>query len=272
MTVLVTGSRGRIAQCLISRLRAAGTPVRTAGTQPGAGEHYLDLVSGEGAEAALDGVDAVFLYSQPAGIRAFVDAATAAGVRHVVQLSSSSSYGPAPDSDPLASKHRIVERALAASELPSTFLQPSEFASNALAWADAIRTRSSVRLPYPDAQVAPIHEDDIAAVAQIVLAERSHIGEGLKLTGPRSLTHRAEVGILAQTLGRPIELFELTHEQAQQQPPSYSTSAEIYDAVLDGYARRVGVPALVTDAVEVVTGAPARSFEEWAVEHRSDYE
>jgi len=41
--------------------------------------------------------------------------------------------------------------------------------------------------------------------------------------------------------------------------------------LLDAYAAAVGLPALVTSTVLEVTGQPARSFHDWAMDHAGDF-
>ena len=43
------------------------------------------------------------------------------------------------------------------------------------------------------------------------------------------------------------------------------------DMLLDAYQAAVGQPALVTSTVLEVTGAPARSFRDWAMDHARDF-
>jgi hypothetical protein len=45
----------------------------------------------------------------------------------------------------------------------------------------------------------------------------------------------------------------------------------VADMLLDAYAAAVGQPALVTSSVLEVTGEPARSFHEWAMDHAGDF-
>jgi uncharacterized protein YbjT (DUF2867 family) len=58
-----------------------------------------------------------------------------------------------------------AERAIEASGLEWTRLQPTDFMSNALNWADAMRTEGSVREPFAANRMAVVHEADIGAVA-----------------------------------------------------------------------------------------------------------
>jgi nucleoside-diphosphate-sugar epimerase len=47
--------------------------------------------------------------------------------------------------------------------------------------------------------------------------------------------------------------------------------ASFADHALDAWARFVEEPELVTSTVERITGAPARTFREWASDHAGDF-
>ncbi len=47
--------------------------------------------------------------------------------------------------------------------------------------------------------------------------------------------------------------------------------AELVAAVLPAQAAMLDRPEPVNDAVERITGTPARSFREWAVDHAADF-
>jgi uncharacterized protein YbjT (DUF2867 family) len=269
MTVLVTGARGHIARSFIASLTSAGTSLRVASSHPADGEHKVDLATGEGLAEALDGVDQVLLYTQPEGIDAFIRAAR--GVSHIVQVSSSSVEEEDAATNPIAIRHKAVEDALFASGLPVTVLRPGAFATNSLQWAESIRLKSTVENAYPESQFAPIHQDDIAAVAEAVLASGSYLGEALTLSGPESLTLRQQVAIIGEVVGREISVTELTREQALERRPE-RFPADAMEALLDTYARYVGRSAPVTDTVRAVTGSPARTYRQWVLDHRAAFE
>ena len=47
--------------------------------------------------------------------------------------------------------------------------------------------------------------------------------------------------------------------------------AELVEAVLPAQAEMLDNPEPVNDEVERITGAPARSFRDWAVDHAADF-
>jgi uncharacterized protein YbjT (DUF2867 family) len=127
-----------------------------------------------------------------------------------------------------------------------------------------------VGVAFPDAQVNPIHIDDVAEVAADVLTSAAHRSRMLVLTGPESVPQRCLVGVLAEVRGAPIAVDELTREQAIDRRPEWMP-APVLEALLDVAAAAVGVPAAVTNTVERVTGHPSRTFREWAIAHRTDF-
>ncbi len=214
MTVLVTGSRGRVAATLLDLLAAAGVEARASSTNPadlsppaGVAAVPCDLTDPATFDTALKGVDSVFLYAEAAHAGTFAERARAAGVEHIVLLSSSSVLAPGADTDAIASRHLAAERALAAAADSGAFevthLRPGAFATNALAWARALKTGHGPALPYPHAHSDPIHERDLAEAALAVLTEPRLRGSSHWLTGPASLDFTEQLAILAEVTGRP---------------------------------------------------------------------
>ncbi len=277
MTILVTGASGHVGRAVLDQLRAAGADVRASSRDPqaahlptGVSVVTADLTRPETLPVALDGVSRVFLYAQPEGIDGFVRAATAAGVEHVVFLSSSSTVTGPGASDPIAQRHLVVERALENSGMAWTFVRPGAFATNALNWAGSIRAEGVVRMPYPHAQTAPIHEADIAAVAVAALTGSALHGTAPVLTGPDALTQEEQVAQIGAALGRDLRVEKLTPDQARaamagSMPPPF------VDTMLRMWAALEGVPATISDSVERITGHPARSFAQWACDHEADF-
>jgi len=273
VTILITGARGKVGQAIISRLHSAGLTVRAASANPAeltvpAGVEVAELAldQPECFDSALRGVRQVFLYPQPAGIHDLIKAAEAAGVEHVVLLSSSSVLGPDAENDPLASHSLKVERALADSDLTCTFLRPDAFASNSLGWAYFIGRSMPIRLAYPDAHIAPIHPEDIADIAVEALTGDSLTGRSVTLTGAESLTFREQLAVLADAIGREIPVERITRAEAEQQMGDHMP-APMVSSLLDLWEAADHGPAAVADTTETLLGRPARTFRQWAREN-----
>jgi uncharacterized protein YbjT (DUF2867 family) len=261
MTILVTDGRGAIARAVATRLIDAGAEVRVASREPAAVPRAVRYDAADPAPALRD-ISQVFLYSDPSTAPAFAAAAEAAGVKQVVLLSSLSSLdGP---SDP----HAKTERVIANASYATTRLQPGAFMSNAKYWAHQVRATGQIRLPYLDAEEAPIHELDIADAAVRVLLDgpgNGHDGRGYPLTGPESMTRRRQIELVTATTGVPIEAVELTPEQARGEMRMRDDDQR--ETLLAYWASRVGVPAPIEPGVELLTGHTARSFTTWLTDN-----
>jgi uncharacterized protein YbjT (DUF2867 family) len=270
MTILVTGGRGAVANAVAHGLVEAGVTVRVAGRSPaeiaapdGVDVVLADLTRPETLPAALDGVDRVFLYAEPSGIAGFVDAATAAGVKQVVLLSSMAASDP--DGGPIAMRHRVVEDALSAAPFAATFVRPGAFATNARQWLRAIRNGEDVRLAIPESTDAPIDERDIADVVVTIFRAGlggPHDGTAPEITGPESLSRRQMVETLAGALGKEARIVPLDVDAARAEMSSYP--AAFVESILRHWVANDGVVTAVTDGVERITGRPARTFADWA--------
>src|SRR5215470_2746643 len=181
--ILVTGATGNVGRQVVSQLVATDEVRVRALTRDPASANLAapievmrgDLTIPETLEPCLDGVDAVFLVwtNAPDAVPAAVDC-IARYARRIVFLSSPHQT-PHPlfrQPNPLAKMHAEIERLIKASGLDWTFLRPGMFAANARSWwAPQIRVGDVVRWPYAEAPTAPIHEQDIAAVAVRALLE-----------------------------------------------------------------------------------------------------
>ncbi|MFF4364524.1 SDR family oxidoreductase [Streptomyces sp. NPDC001594] len=275
--ILITGGRGAVATHLTHLLHHAGLPVRVGSAQPdrltppaGVETVRLDLTDPQTFPAALAGITAVFLYASPDHITDFTNHAHKAGIEHVVLLSSSTVLGPDPESDPLATSHLDVEKALLASPLTTTILRPGSFASNAGAWAWPIKAGEPVSLPFPGAHNDPIHEKDVAEAAHAVLTDTRHHGGQFTLTGPQSLTFTQQIDQIAAVTGNPITVNHVTREEWKQEMADH-LPGHYADALLNWWESNDGKPTPTTRTVEELTGHPARPFTTWAADHTADF-
>ena len=269
MTILVTGARGAIARHVVRELVEAGESVRVASKAGGEidGRPAVDPAAPE----ALAGVRKVFTYADPPTANAFLAAAKAAGVEHVVLLSSATVTLEGAAENPIAQRHAVVEKALVESGIPWTFIRPGGFAANARNWwAKSIRAERVVRTAFPEAGQNATHERDMAAVSVRALLDPGHEGVSHLISGPESLTQREMVEQLSAALGEPIRFEKIGVEQYRAEALSF-LPPDFVDFAVRFYAHWEGTPSPVYDGVEKVLGRPAIPFSEWAAEHTADF-
>lgn len=273
--ILVTGGAGNVGANVVRQLLDAGEKVRVMTRDPG-GRSFPDdveVVAGdltrpETLPAALSGIERAFLFPVFSGADGFLGVARQTGLRHIVLLSSSAVTFSTPGL--IGEQHLRVERAVAASGVPWTFVRPDAFMTNDLAWAPQIAGGGVVRGAYGTAALAPVDPRDIAAVAVRALLDR-RAGEAYVLTGPQSLTQIERVRIIAETIGRPVRFEEVPREQAKEQMLRHGMPAPLVDELLDGLAAREGRTAEISPAVEEVTGRPAFTYAQWVAHNAAAF-
>jgi (4-alkanoyl-5-oxo-2,5-dihydrofuran-3-yl)methyl phosphate reductase len=281
--ILVTGASGVVGRGLLAELAGTGTPVRALSRDPQAAQFPPDVeaVAGDLGDPAslahaLTGVRSVFLTGvgpqRPVHDRNLARAAAAAGVGHIVHLSSLA-VEERGDAVPararvLAQWHAAGERAVQESGVPWTILRPNGFMSNALQFAAAVRAGDLVRAPFGGLPLSAVDPADVAASAAAALREPGRrSGAVYRLTGPAALTPADQVRILGEVLGRDLRFADQPAEEALLEL-SVSMAPAAADAVLAArqYAD-LEVRAGVSDGVADLTGRQPRGFREWAAAH-----
>ena len=272
--IVVTGATGNVGRALAERLLAAGAPVRALARDPRRVTlpERAEVVRFDPDEPAalFAGATKLFLYAQ-AGTAALLKAAREHGVRHVVMLSSGIIQEGADETHPIHIMHAEVERQVRDSGLAWTFLRPNAFATNAFQWAPQIRAgETAVRGVFAGGLSAPIHEDDIAAVAERALLDDGHEGAAHRLTGPGATTNAEQVAAIGRAVGRELTFAEVPALEAGPELVPH-VPPPMLDRLLQSFEATVGVPPEITDTVEQVTGTPARTFTQWSRDHADDF-
>jgi uncharacterized protein YbjT (DUF2867 family) len=274
--ILVTGGAGNVGANVVRQLLDAGEKVRVITRNPSdrSFPDQVEVVPGdltrpETLPAALSGVDRAFLFPVYNGLDGFLEAARRADLQHVVLLSSAAVEFPPPGW--IREVHLQLERAVAASGLPWTYLRPEAFMTNDLAWKHQIVNGGVVRGAYGNAPTAPIDPRDIAAVAVRALLDQ-RVGEAYVLTGPQSLTQIDRMRIIAETIGRPLRFEEQPREEFREQLLLYGIPEPAVDHFLDGLATRDGKTAPVLPTVEEVTGRLAVTYAQWVARRAAEYD
>ena len=271
MKILVTGARGRVGRHLVQQLVEAGYDVRVLTRDPDSatfpdGVEVIkgDLTMPETLEQSLEGVSGLHLikfgghdYAPLQTGHEIMAMAEKAGVQRVTVL--------------MGGERGDFEEAVEASSLAWTFLVPVEFMTGALDWAASIRDEGVVREAFADRKTAIVHEADIAAVAVVALTQDGHGGQTYTITGPEVQTPRQMVRIIASVLERNIPFIELTPEQAVEKWRSEGLPQEVIDFFLWVHGNTPPVGYTVTSTVEEVTGRPAFTFVQWAVENADQF-
>lgn len=272
--VLVTGATGTVGRHLTAALLARGERPRRALHAPDAVDDgseacRFDFADPATWEAALDGVDRIFLMRPPAiadvkgVIRPFVERAARLPLRQVVVLSL---MGVNP-----AMPHWQLERAVKTAGLPWVMLRPAYFMQNLeTALRTEIRDHDRLRLAAGDGRTSFVDTTDIAGVAALALSEpASHRDTAYTLTGGEALSWGAVASTLSAELGRPIHYEPIGLRAARRallaagHPKAYVNVQGLIDVVT-----RAGLAAKVTGEVERLLGRPPRTLSEYVHANR----
>ena len=176
--LLVTGGTGTLGRLVVPMLRAAGRDVRVLSRQPrdpadGIDQVTGDLRTGEGLAAAVEGAGTVLhLAGGPKGDEEatsnLMEAAAAAGVRHVVYISVIGA-----DKVPLSwfAAKLGAERAVAGSGLPWTTLRAAQFHDLALTVVEKMAKLPVIPAP-GGLRFQPVDAREVAArLVELTLGE-----------------------------------------------------------------------------------------------------
>ncbi|XCM28019.1 NAD(P)H-binding protein [Streptomyces parvus] len=284
---VVTGATGILGRRVVDGLLRRNRPVRAVSRRP---RHSnlpapVDVVAGDlhepsTLESAFTAATALVLIAVPDTAVDVVARARAAGIEHIVVVSSAAVTAGYDTTYNLP-----VERAVQESGLDWSIVRPGEFATNALLiWGPSIRSGRRVVEPYPEQAGNPIHEEDIADVIVADLLDPRRRGRVDTIIGPDTLTKREQVAAIAAAVGDPITLDEVTPEQARNFYHEQGGFAADNADWLYGLTSYDGVEDATDEPLEAtpppdsayrslidVLGRPGRSYAQWARDHASDF-
>lgn len=266
-TIAVAGATGeiggRVAQLLAARGIAQRLPVRAARRAPRPELAEVVEVGGyedrRGMEAAFEGIETFLLVPVDApGVqtdahRAVIEAAAAAGVQRIVQLSSVGADPGSPSR--IAREHAEIEQLVKASGLAWTVAR-----MNVLLDLLPTLVGRDGRLAGPggDGRVAAVARDDVALALAQLLTSGGHDGRTYELTGDESLSFREIAAIMGRSCRQRIRFHNEPLASAA------APSAEIFEARSALFAAAAaGELGGVTRDVASLTGEPPMTLAEW---------
>jgi uncharacterized protein YbjT (DUF2867 family) len=275
--LLITGATGMIGSLLTDALVARGVEFsvmlrpgdsgdRIAG-KPGVTSTEGDFDDPTSLRRALDGVDRAFLLTNSserveAQQVAFVEAAQAQRVGHVVYLSQLAADQRSPDR--FLRYHGAVEAALMDSTVGWTFVRPNLILQAYLPFAAAI-AQGVLQAPIGDAAVSVVDARDIAAVAAAALTEDGHVGETYTVTGPAAVTHAEIATEFGNAMGRPVRFESVPPEAFLAALTGAGMPEWQAEGLVEDYAHYDrGEASAVSADVAQLTGTSARSLHEFA--------
>jgi len=279
--LVITGASGQLARLVAERVLATvapedlvlttRTPIALAAfAERGVAVRHADFAEPQTLRAAFAGGERLLLVSATnlgqriAQHRAAIDAAKAAGVRHVVYTSGLKPEPPNPAV--VAPSHYATEQALARSGLAWTILRNSLYAdyqapeaAQAIAAGALVHNRGSGKVAY-------VAREDCAAVAVAVLtAETGHAGRRYDVTGPEAYSAAELAAIYGELGGRPVAARSVSDAELVATMLGTATGDDHlrYGAELVasfGQSIREGYMSACTDCVATLTGRPPKSL------------
>jgi uncharacterized protein YbjT (DUF2867 family) len=215
MTILVIGATGNVGRPTVTGLLAKGESVRALSRSeenlaslPGNAEGLIgDLETGDGLDAACADADKLLLITSNGetettrGLNA-VQAATAAGMKHIVFLSVGN-----PNKEPGIPHYLAklpIEDAIRNSGAEYTFLRPNFFMQTDMSVIPVIKEHGVYSMPIGSIGNNRIDTRDIADCAVRVLTEDGHAGADYNLHGPDTINGSRAAEVYAKHFGREV--------------------------------------------------------------------
>jgi uncharacterized protein YbjT (DUF2867 family) len=281
MKHLITGATGdigsRVVEHLLQRNIRPSILVRNQAKARSLFGERVDIFVGDLAEPAsirdaFKGAETIYLVNVGPEIPRRDEAAAALakeeGVKRIIKLSSLDvEQGLA-----IGAWHEKGEAAVRASGVQFTFIRPTGFMSNLLAWAHSIKTEKVVRSSTANGRRPFIHSDDIAEVSVEALVSKTYVGQAIPITGPESLTFGEATATIAEAIGESLAFQAISDEEARERYSRVSGSPEETEAHVTLWrAIREGRLASVTDNVERILGRKAITLKQWASENAHSF-
>lgn len=300
MSLIVTGASGQfgrlVTELLLRKIPAAELTLVTRHpraleltAERGAHVRYGDFDDPDSLRKAFAGGKHMLMISTlSVGRRAqqhqrAIDAAIAAGVRHIAYTSSG---GLHPDNPAMVVRDHIgTEQALAHSGIAYTILRDSLYAEVA---ATQIAPRAISIGKWigsaADGRVGFVSKRDCVAVAATVLTTPGHEGKTYEITGPELLSFRDVAVLASKIVARPIEYVVISDDEMRAMLTAAGVPKEYVEGLniagigtsssedIVSYERgiREGYFAVLSDHVRQILGRPPMTVRDVLLAHRDE--
>jgi NAD(P)H dehydrogenase (quinone) len=268
--IVISGASGQLGGLVVKELLARGVPARNlilVSRTPetldeykklGASTRFGDFAKPESLPAAYAGGTRMLLISiaggavpRPEAHKRAIDAAVAAGVKHIAYTSYVAiSRG---DTAGLASDHYQTEEIMKKSGAAWTLLRNSIYSDGLIQQAAKMIADGKVTVPATEGRIGYVTREDCAAAAAAALLGSAHENKAYDITGPELIGPREIAAAATEVTGKPIEV--VTADPNAPAP-----------------RRAFGGPsiAVTSNDVAMLTGRPATSVRKLFEEHKSE--
>jgi NAD(P)H dehydrogenase (quinone) len=287
MKILVTGASGQLGRMVALQLleRAPADELVLVTRRPnaladlaerGAEVRHGDFDDPASLPAAFAGAERMLLIStNNIGQRmpqhtAAIEAATAAGVGHVVYTSLSNPVPGHPTGD-VAEEHRATEDLLFASGMAWTILRYGAYADLQVPLGAMAVSYGKLVTNAGEGRIAPIARHDCAAAAVAVLTSAGHEGKTYDVTGPEALTQSDIAALVSEVSGQRVEVMPIGDRRLAWALGRLGAPKTVARAVVNlGVATRENYFDVVDPAFEALTGRRPDSLRDVLITHRAE--
>ncbi|MBL8628396.1 MAG: NmrA family NAD(P)-binding protein [Rhodospirillaceae bacterium] len=218
--ILLTGATGKTGMVAAAKIAAAGKKARVVTRDAARATKLAEM----GHEIAVgDAADGAFMKEAMRGIKRaflllantqnqgdmeaqFTDIAKAAGVRHIVKISSIEAHAGIGAKVP--EMHATSEAYIKASGVAWTMVKPNFYMQTLLAAAKGIQARGELTMPIGKTRISMIDCRDSGEIVAKTLLESGHEGQSYKLTGPEAVSFDDVAKRMTAILGKEVKYVD----------------------------------------------------------------
>jgi len=274
--ILIVGSSGTVGSEIGRILKSQGHRVRLTTSKPvesSDGLASINVVTGQGLEAAFEGVSRAFLLSPPGiadqykVLSPLIQQAQKSGLSKVVLMTAMGAN--AVETSPF----RRAEIELEKSGLKFNIIRPNWFLQNFNTfWVHGIQAAGKIQLPAGSAKTSFIDTRDVAEVAAKLLVDDQFSNKDFDLTGPTAVDHSEVAAAISKVSGRTIAYEDTKPEILKTGLLQAGLPADYVDfmMLIFGFLRE-GYNARTTDNVRLLTGHEPRGLTAYCADFQKSW-